>query len=68
MLLAQPCPTLHSKDSSLPGYSVHGILQARISQWIAIPFTRGSPKPRDRTLQADSLLSEPSRKPFLSVL
>ena len=35
---------------SLPGSSVHGILQARILEWVAISFSRGSPQPRDRTL------------------
>ena len=34
----------------LPGFPVHGILQARILEWIAIPFSRGSPWPRDWTL------------------
>ena len=34
---------------SLPGSSVHGILQARILEWIAIPFSRGSAQPRDLT-------------------
>ena len=34
---------------SLPGLSVHGVLQARILEWIAIPFSRGSSQPRDRT-------------------
>ena len=29
--------------------SVHGILQARVLEWVAIPFSRGSPGPRDRT-------------------
>ena len=33
----------------LPGSSVHGILQAKILQWVAIPFLRGSFQPRDRT-------------------
>ena len=33
-------------DSSLPGSSVHGILQARILEWIAMPFSRGSSRPR----------------------
>ena len=33
----------------LPGSSVHGILQARILEWIAIPFCRGPCQPRDRT-------------------
>ena len=36
-------------DSSLPGASVHGIFQARILQWAAIPFSRGSSQPRDQT-------------------
>ena len=33
---------------SPPGSSVHGILQARILEWVAIPFSRGSSRPRDR--------------------
>ena len=33
---------------NLPGSSVHGILQARILEWVAIPFPRGSSQPRDR--------------------
>ena len=36
-------------DCSLPGSSVHGILQARILEWVAIPFSRGSSQPRDQT-------------------
>ena len=36
-------------DSRLPGSSAHGILQARILEWIAIPFSRGSSQPRDQT-------------------
>ena len=35
-------------DCSLPGSSVCGILQARILEWVAIPFSRGSSQPRDR--------------------
>ena len=35
---------------SPPGSSVHGILQARILEWVAISFSRGSSRPRDRTL------------------
>ena len=35
-------------DCSLPGYSVPGILQARILQWVAVPFPRGSSRPRDQ--------------------
>ena len=34
---------------SWPGSSVHGILQARKLEWVAIPFSRGSSQPRDRT-------------------
>jgi len=34
-------------DYSLLGSSVHGILQARILEWVAIPFSRGSSQPRD---------------------
>ena len=30
-------------------YTVHGILQARILEWVAFPFSRGSSQPRDRT-------------------
>ena len=36
-------------DCSLPGSSVHGILQARILEWVAIPFSGGSSRPRDQT-------------------
>ena len=44
------CPTLCDlKDCGLPGSSVHRILQARILKWVAIPFFKGSSRPRDRT-------------------
>ena len=36
-------------DCSLPGFSVHRILQARILEWVDIPFSRGPSQPRDRT-------------------
>ena len=36
-------------DCSLPGSSVHGILQPRILEWVALPFSRGSSLPRDWT-------------------
>ena len=43
VLVAQPFPTLcDPMDSSPPGSSIHGILQARILEWGAIPFSRGS--------------------------
>ena len=49
-LVAKSCPTLcNSVDCSPPGSSVHGILQARILEWVVIPFSRGSSQPRDRT-------------------
>ena len=47
-LVAQSGPTLcNPVDYSPPGSSVHGILQARIQEWVAIPFSRGSSQPRD---------------------
>ena len=50
VLVAQSCLTLcDPRDGSLPGSSVCGILQARILKWIAIPFSRGSSRPRDGT-------------------
>ena len=51
VLVAQSCPSLcNPMDCSLPGFSVLEIFQARILEWIAIPFSRGSSLPRDRTL------------------
>ena len=48
--VAQSCPTLcDPMDCSLPGSSLHGILQARVLEWVAISFSRGSSWPRDRT-------------------
>ena len=69
MLVAQSCLTLQSMDCSLSSSSVHGILQVRIVEWVAIPFSRGdlaNPgfKPGSLALQADSLLSEPPGKPI----
>ena len=50
VLAAQSWPALWDPmDCSLPGSSVHGILQARILEEVAIPFSRGSSQPRDRT-------------------
>ena len=50
MLITHSCPTLfNAMDCSLPGSSVHGILQASILEWIAISFSRGSSRPRDRS-------------------
>ena len=42
-IVALSCPTLYnSLDWSPPGSSVHGILQARMQEWVAMPFSRGS--------------------------
>ena len=44
VLVIQSCPILcDPMDCGLPRPSVHGILQARIPEWVAIPFSRGSP-------------------------
>ena len=62
--VAQSSPTLWDPMD----YTVHGILQARILESIAVPFSRGSSQPMDwpqvSTLQADSLPTELSRKPL----
>ena len=48
MLVAQSCLTLGDPvDCSPPGSSVHGVLQARILEWVTIPFSKGSFWPRD---------------------
>jgi len=48
--VAQSCPTLcDPMDCSPPGSTAHGILQARILEWVAISFSRGSSRPRDQT-------------------
>ena len=48
--VTQSWPTLcDPMDCSLPGASVHGIFQARILEWVAISFSRGSSQPRDQT-------------------
>ena len=62
--VAQSCPT----PCDPVDYTVHGILQARILQWVAFPFSQGNLpstgiKPRSPALWADSLLSEPPGKP-----
>ena len=50
VLSLQLCLTLcDSIDGSLPGSSVHGILQTRILEWVAMPSSRGSSQPRDQT-------------------
>ena len=56
-----------SMDCSPTGFSVHGILQVRIMEWVAISFSRWSSRPRDQTqvshTAADCLLAEPPGKP-----
>ena len=48
--VAQSCPTLSDPmDCSLPGSSIHGIFQARVLEYGAISFSRGSSQPRDQT-------------------
>ena len=63
MKVAQLCPTLCNPMD----YTVHGILQARILEWVTFSFSRGSSepgiKPRSPTLQEDSLPTEPQGKP-----
>ena len=62
--VTQSCPALCDPMD----YTVHELLQARILEWVAIPFSRGSFQPRDQTprspaLQSDSLPAEPQGKP-----
>ena len=48
--VAQSCPTIcDPMDCSLPDSSVHGVLQAKILEWVTIPFSRESSKPRDQS-------------------
>ena len=67
-LVARLCPMLcDPRDCSPPGSFVHRILQARILECVAMPSSRGSSQPRDRTRISctveDSLPSEPPGKP-----
>ena len=66
VLVTQLCLTLCDPlDCSLPGSSVPGILQARVLERVAMPFSWGSSQPKEAgfpALQADSLLSEPPGK------
>ena len=68
--VAQSCPTLcNPVDCSLPGSSVHGILQARVLLWVAISFSRDLPNPGTEpgspAFQAYYLPSEPPGKPVI---
>ena len=67
--VTQWCLTLcNPMDCSLPGSSVHGFLQARILEWAAILFSRGSSQPRKWTrvsyVAEEFLLFEPPGKPI----
>ena len=69
MKVAQSCPTLcNPMDCNQTGSSLHGILQAKILEWIAISLSRGSSQPRvgiqAPAIQADSLPSEPPEEPL----
>ena len=59
-------------NCSSPGYSVHRILQARILEWVAIPFSRGSSQAKDWTqvshIAGGFFTIWPTRKPYLSFL
>ena len=67
-LVTQLCSTLcKPMDCSLPGSSVHGILQARILEWVAMPSSGDLPnpeiEPRSPALKVDSSPSDPTGKP-----
>ena len=69
VLVTQSCPALFDPmGCSPPDSSVHGILLARILEWVACPSPGDPPDPgiesRSPALQADSLLSEPPGKPL----
>ena len=59
MTVAQSRPTLCDPMD----HTVHGVLQARILEWVAFPFSRGPSQPRSPTLQAASSPAEPPGKP-----
>ena len=72
-LVTQSCLMLcHSMDWSLPGSSVHGILQARILEWVTVPFSRRSCRPRNRTQVSRTagsfFTTKPPGKPCSTVL
>ena len=48
-------------------YTVHGILQARILEWVAFPFSRGSSQPKDRTGVSGLFTSWATKEPNLCV-
>ena len=63
-LVTQSNPTLcNPMDYTPPGFSVHGILQARILYWVAMPSSRESSQPSSPAMQVDFLPSEWPGKP-----
>ena len=71
--VAQSCLTLcDPMDCGPPCFSINGILQARILEWVAISFSRGTSQhrtePRSPALQADALLTELCRKSNVTAL
>ena len=71
--VAQSCLTVCAPvDCNLPGSSVHGVLQARILEWVAIPFSRGSSHPRNWTqvsrIGGGFFMSEPRGNPKTNVV
>ena len=56
-------------ECNLPGSFIYGISQARILEWVAISFSRGSSRPRDQTpvssIAGGFFTTEPSGKPYL---
>ena len=62
--IAQLYPTLCDPM----GYTVLGILQARILEWVAFPFSRGSSQSRSSALHVNSLPAEPQGKPKVCIL
>ena len=75
VLVTQSCLTLcNPVDYSPPGSSIHGILQARILEWVAISFSRGSSQLGDRTRvscivgRCFNHWAEPSRDPAKPLL
>ena len=73
--VTQSCPALcNPMEYSLPGSSVHGILQARILEWVAMPSSRESSQPRDETcvsyvscIGKQNLSIAPPGKPYTTI-
>ena len=72
--VAKSCPTLcNPVGCSLPGSSIHGIFQARILEWVAISFSRGSSPTQGSNLgllhcRQTLLPSEPRGKPIVCII